>query len=297
MKIGFIGLGHMGAAMAASLLKAGHEVTVYNRTRAKADALAAQGGKVAESIGEACSGDVVFTMLADDPAVEATVFGADGVLASLAKGAVHVSSSTISIALSKRLAKAHADAGQRYVAAPVFGRPEAAAAAKLFVVAAGAGDAVETVAPLLDAVGQQTFVVSKEPEAANVVKLSGNFLIASVIEALGEAMALAGRAGIDKHQYLDILTSTLFSAPVYRTYGTLIADAKFEPAGFAAPLGLKDVRLALAAGEDLRVPLPFATLLRDRFLMLLNEGGEHLDWSAIGGLPEKHSGDAYKPVL
>jgi 3-hydroxyisobutyrate dehydrogenase-like beta-hydroxyacid dehydrogenase len=143
---------------------------------------------------------------------------------------------------------------------------------------------VKAVEPLFDTIGQRTFVVSETPKAANLVKLSGNFLIASVIESLGEAMALVAKGGIDKHQYLDILTSTLFSAPVYKTYGALVADEKFEPAGFAAPLGQKGVRLALEAAEQLRVPLPIASLLRDRFLTLLANGGEHLDWSAISRL-------------
>jgi 3-hydroxyisobutyrate dehydrogenase-like beta-hydroxyacid dehydrogenase len=229
-------------------------------------------------------------MLADDTAVENAVYGDGGILSSLGKGATHISSSTISVELSKRLAADHARAGQHYVAAPVFGRPEAAAAAKLFVVAAGPTNAVQSVAPIFDAMGQKTFTVSETAELANVVKLSGNFLIASVIESLGEAMALVGKAGIDKHQYLEILTSTLFGAPVYKTYGDLIAAAKFEPPGFAAPLGLKDVRLTLAAGDDLRVPLPLASLLRDRFLTLLANGGDNLDWSAIGGLAAKDAG-------
>ncbi|MFG1424703.1 NAD(P)-dependent oxidoreductase [Roseixanthobacter glucoisosaccharinicivorans] len=290
MKIGFIGLGRMGEAMAANLLKAGHAVSVYNRSPAKADALVAAGAVRAASIAEACQGEAVLTMLADDKAVEHVVLGDGAVLESLPKGALHISHSTISIALSERLAKAHAQAGQDYVAAPVFGRPEAAAAAKLFVVAAGAPEAVARCAPLFEAMGQRTFVLSEQPEAANVVKLSGNFLIASVIEALGEAMALVGKAGIDKSEYLELLTSTLFGAPVYRTYGALIAEERFSPAGFAAPLGLKDVSLALAAGEALRVPLPLASLLRDRFLSLLAQGGEDLDWSAVGGLALRDSG-------
>jgi 3-hydroxyisobutyrate dehydrogenase-like beta-hydroxyacid dehydrogenase len=232
------------------------------------------------------------TMLANDEAVESVAFGRDGIVASLPAGAVHVSSSTISVALSRRLAAAHADVGQHYVAAPVFGRPDAAAAAKLFVVAGGAADSVARVQPLLDAVGQRTFLMSAQPEAANLVKMSGNFLIAAVIEALGEAMALVEKGGVDVHVYLDLLTSTLFSAPVYRTYGGLIADKRFEPAGFAAPLGLKDIRLALAAGDEMRVPLPLASLLRDRFLTLLAQGGDKLDWSAIGGLAARDAGAA-----
>ena len=173
----------------------------------------------------------------------------------------------------------------------MFGRPDVAAAGQLFVVAAGAPDAVEAAAPLFDAIGQKTFIISETPKAANLVKLSGNFLIASVIEAVGEAMALIGKAGVDRRQYLDILTSTLFDAPVYKTYGGLIADGKFEPAGFAAPLGHKDIRLTLAAAEDLRVPMPLASLLRDRFLTLLAHGGDKLDWSAIGQLAAQDAGE------
>lgn len=162
----------------------------------------------------------------------------------------------------------------------MFGRPEAAAAGKLFVVVTGDGKTVESISPMFDAVGQRTFVVSEEPRAANLVKLSGNFLIASVIESLGEAMALVGKAGVDKQEYLEILTSTLFGAPVYKTYGGMVAREEFEPGGFAATLGLKDVRLVLAAGESLAVPLPIASLLRDRFLTLLANGGADLDWAA-----------------
>ncbi|MGC1863283.1 MAG: NAD(P)-dependent oxidoreductase [Methylocystis sp.] len=284
MHVGFIGLGRMGAGMAANLLKAGHQVTVYNRTAARAEALVARGAKAVASISEACRGEAVITMLANDNAVESIVLGDGGVLASLSAGAIHVSSSTISVALSEKLEKAHAKAGQRYIAAPVFGRPDIAAAGQLFVVAAGEKAAVETAAPLLDAIGRKTFVVSSSAKAANLVKLSGNFLIASVIESLGEAMALIGKGGVDRQQYLEILTSTLFSSPVYKTYGALIVEGKFEPAGFAAPLGNKDIGLVLAAAEELRVPLPLASLLRDRFLTLLAHGGGALDWSAIGRL-------------
>src|SRR6184192_4041717 len=284
MKVGFIGLGHMGTGMAANLLRAGHEVTVYNRTPSRARALVEHGARAAAQVADACRGDAVITMLADDGAVEGVVFGENGVIEVLGKGAIHVSMSTISVALSERLAAAHANAGQGFVAAPVFGRPEAAAAGKLFIVAVGA------CLPLFEAMGQKTFPVGDEPKAANLVKLSGNFLIASVIEALGEALALVGKAGVDGHRYLDLLTSTLFTAPVYESYGGLIAERKFEPAGFAAALGEKDIRLTLAAEETLRVPMPLASLLRDRFLTLLAHGGEALDWSAIGQLAAKDAG-------
>jgi len=290
LNVGFLGLGRMGAGMAANLLKAGHDVTVYNRTPAKAEALMSLGAKVASSIAEACRGDAVITMLANDEAVEGVVLGRDGVIANLAPGALHISSSTISVALSERLTNEHARKGQRFVAAPVFGRPDVAAAGRLFVVAGGDTGAVEAAIPLLEAVGQRTFVISDTPKAANLVKLSGNFLGASVIESLGEALALVAKANINQQQYLEFLTSTLFEAPIYKTYGALIADGRFVPAGFAAPLGQKDIRLVLAAAEDLRVPMPVASLLRDRFLNLLAHGGETLDWSAIGRLAAADAG-------
>jgi 3-hydroxyisobutyrate dehydrogenase-like beta-hydroxyacid dehydrogenase len=290
MRIGFIGLGQMGAGMAANLVKAGHDVTVYNRTKSKTEPLAKDGATAAARVAEASKADFVFTMLSDDRALEEAVFGEGGMLANLPKGGTHISSSTISVALSARLTKAHRDTGQRFISAPVFGRPDAAAAAKLFVVAAGEKSALDEAAPLFDAIGQKTFVVSDEPKAANLVKLSGNFLIASVIETLGEAMALVAKGGIARDKYLEILTSTLFNAPIYKTYGALIAQEKFSPPGFAAPLGQKDIRLALAAAEDLRVPMPVASLLRDRFLALMANGGEKLDWSAVAGLAAKDAG-------
>jgi 3-hydroxyisobutyrate dehydrogenase-like beta-hydroxyacid dehydrogenase len=292
VRVGFVGLGHMGAGMAANLLKAGHHVTVFNRTPAKTETLVARGAKAAMSIAEACRGDAVMTMLADDEAVENAVLGPDGVVANLAPGALHVSSSTISVGLSQRLTDAHAARGQRLVAAPVFGRPDVAAAGRLFVVAGGDADAVKAAAPLLDAIGQRTFVISDRPQAANLVKLSGNFLGASVIESLGEALALVAKGGIDQRRYLEFLTSTLFDAPIYKTYGQLIVDGRFAPAGFAAPLGQKDIRLALAAAEALQVPMPLGSLLRDRFLTLMAHGGDQLDWAAIGRLPAADAGIA-----
>ncbi|UXA06701.1 NAD(P)-dependent oxidoreductase [Mycobacterium sp. SMC-2] len=290
MDIGFIGLGKMGRGMAANLVKAGHHVTVYNRSPDKAEALVQEGAAAAQTVADACNAEVVFTMLADDRAVEGVVFEQGGIVAALAPGATHVSSSTISVALSERLAAAHAGAGQRYAAAPVFGRPEAAAAAKLFVVAAGEPQVLQPLFGLFDAIGQRTFVVSERPHTANLVKLSGNFLIASAIESISEAAALVAKDGIDKQQYVDILTSTLFAAPAYQTYGGLIARQEFEPAGMAATLGLKDVRLVLAAAEQLQVPLPVASVLRDRLLTLVATGGGHLDWSALATLADRDAG-------
>ena len=278
--------------MAPNLVKAGHEVSVFNRSREKARTLVRQGARAADDIASACTGDAVITMLADDNAVDSIVFGKAGVIDSLGRNAVHVSMSTISVALSERLAAAHEKARQRYVAAPVFGRPEAAAAAKLFILVSGAPETADACAPIFAALGQKTFRIGHRPAAANLVKLSGNFLIAAVIESLGEAIALVSKAGIDKHEYMEMLTSTLFAAPVYKNYGGMIADEKYEPAGFAAPLGQKDIRLTLAAAEALRVPMPLASLLRDRFLALMAQGGEKLDWSGIAKLAAKDAGQA-----
>jgi 3-hydroxyisobutyrate dehydrogenase-like beta-hydroxyacid dehydrogenase len=291
MKIGFIGLGHMGAAMAANLVRAGHDVTVFNRSPGRSNSLIALGAHEATSIAGACNGEAVITMLADDAAASDIALGDGGLIAHLPKGAIHLSMSTISVALSKRLAQAHAQAGQRYVAAPVFGRPDMAAAAKLFIVAAGDPAAIDACQPLFRAMGQKSFPIGAEPSAANLVKLSGNFLMASAIEALGEAVALIGKAGIDRRAYIELLTSSIFNVPAYKTYGSLIAEGKFEPAGFAAPLGYKDIRLALAAAESLGVPMPLASLLHDRFLRLFAQGGDKLDWSAVGGLAAQDAGD------
>lgn len=290
MQVGFIGLGQMGAAMAANLVAAGHSVTVYNRSPAKAAPLVEKGARLAASVADACRGEVVVTMLADDHAVGESAFGEGGIVASLASGALHASMSTISVELSEKMAAAHEAKGQHYIAAPVFGRPDAAAAAKLFVVTAGPPASVATAQPLFDAMGQRTFVVAERPSAANLVKLSGNFLIAAAIEALGEAVALVAKGGVDRKLYVELLTSTLFAAPAYRTYGGLIAEQRFEPAGFAAPLGLKDLRLALAAADGLEVPMPLASLLRDRLLALVAQGGADQDWSAIARLAARDAG-------
>ena len=291
MKIAFIGLGNMGSHMARNLLRAGHDVTVWNRTLSKADELRAQGARVAKSLAEGAKEvEAVITMLADDHAVESAVLHPGGVLENLPKGAAHVSMSTISVALSKRLAEEHAKHGQQYIAAPVFGRPEAAEAGKLFVAVAGDKAVVERLTPLLEAVGQRVFVLGDKPEMANVVKLSGNFLIAAVIESLGEAVALTRKYGIDTHQYIELLTNSLFAAPVYKTYGNLIADEKYRPAGFKIRLGLKDLKLALAAGEAVDAPLPFASTIRDHMLTAISRGMEDADWSATAKLAAENAG-------
>jgi len=291
MKIGFIGLGRMGAAMATNLIKSGHDVTVFNRSPAKAQHLVELGAHMATSIADACTGEAAITMLADDNAVSSVVFGERGVVESLGGNAIHVSMSTISVALARKLADAHAGAGLRFVSAPVFGRPEAAAAAKLFIVAGGNQATIKACQPLFEAMGQKTIAISEQPHAANLVKLSGNFLIAAAIEALGEAIELIGKAGIDRAAYVELLTTTIFPAPAYQIYGKLIASGNFTPAAFTAALGYKDVQLAQAAADDLRVPLPLGSLLHERLLRLIARGDEGLDWSAIGGLASFDAGD------
>jgi 3-hydroxyisobutyrate dehydrogenase-like beta-hydroxyacid dehydrogenase len=290
MDVGFIGLGNMGVAMARNLLKAGHRLRVYNRTKSRAEPLEQEGATVAHSPAEACTGDAVITMLANDQAVEETVFGEDGVLKGLKEGAAHISMSTITVALSERLKQAHAQAHQAYIAAPVFGRPDAAAAAKLFIVPAGDKKTVEHFQPLFDAMGQRTFFLSENAPEANLVKLSGNFLIASMIECLGESVALTRKYEVDPRRFLEIMTETLFAAPVYRTYGALIAEQKYEPAGFKLELGLKDVRSVLAAAEAKAVPMPVASLVRDHFLSAIARGGADLDWSALAKVAAEDAG-------
>ncbi|MGB2671057.1 MAG: NAD(P)-dependent oxidoreductase [Candidatus Acidiferrum sp.] len=290
MEAGLIGLGNMGSGIAKNLLRAGHGVTVYNRTREKAEALRADGAIVAASVAEACRSEIVFTMVADDAALESLVFADGGILASLSRGAVHVSLSTISVALSDRMTAAHAKAGQGYLAAPVFGRPDAADAGRLAVVVAGAEALVQKCKPLFETMGPKLFVAGQRPSMANIVKLSGNFLIASVLESLAEALAFARKSGIDAGELMEFLTSTLFNAPVYKVYGNLIVEGKYEPAGFALPLGLKDVRLVLQAAEAANVPMPIASVVRDRFITAMARGNQDKDWSVIGRVAAEDAG-------
>ena len=288
VNIGFLGLGNMGEPIAANLIKAGHQVTVWNRTASKADALVKQGAKSAKDISDAAKHEIVFTMVSDDHALQQILDG--GLLDSLPKGGLHISLSTISVAMAGQLKKLHTDRQQLYVSAPVFGRPDAAEAKKLWVVAAGEPKAIEKTRPLLEAIGQQLVVLGSDPAQANVTKLSGNFLIGAALEAMGEAVALIRQYGIDPVQYMEFLTSTLFSSPIYKNYGMKIARQEYEPVGFRAPLALKDIRLAVAAGESKTTPMPFASVLRDHMLMTIAHYGEDVDWSMIAKLAADHAG-------
>jgi 3-hydroxyisobutyrate dehydrogenase-like beta-hydroxyacid dehydrogenase len=289
MKIGFIGLGQMGGAIAGNLIKAGHDVTVWNRSVDKTGALVEAGARRAETPADAAAGKIVFTMLANDEAVESVVFGDDGVLASAGRP-IHVSMSTISVALAERLNDAHAAAGGDYVSAPVFGRPEAARAAKLAVVAAGDDKALTVCEPLFAAIGQRTFKVGAVPKMANVIKLCGNFMLVAAIESLAEAMTFAAKNDVDKAVLLEVLTNTLFSAPVYQTYGDILLHERFEPPAFAAPLGLKDLNLVDSAALSSKVSMPFLGVLRTQLLTTIARHGEKIDLSALAKVVAENSG-------
>jgi 3-hydroxyisobutyrate dehydrogenase-like beta-hydroxyacid dehydrogenase len=280
----------MGSGMARNLLRAGHTVTVYNRSRDKAEAFGAQGARVASSPADACRDvEAVLTMVADDAALEQVVFGDSGLASALPQNCIHISQSTISTALARKLAAAHAERGQGYVSAPVFGRPDAAEAKKLLVVAAGPADSIERCRPIFDAMGRQTFVVGAEAWQANVTKVCGNFMIASIMEAFGETYATLRKAGVPPAEFLEIM-NTLFGSPVMANYGKIIAEEKFEPAGFALRLGLKDIRLMLAASGECAAPMPLASLIHDHFLSAVAQGQGEMDWSAVTRVVARNAG-------
>jgi 3-hydroxyisobutyrate dehydrogenase-like beta-hydroxyacid dehydrogenase len=290
MNLAFIGLGKMGTGMARNLLRAGHTLAVYNRGRAKAEALAREGARVADSPADACrDADAVMTMLADDQALEQIVFGKDGIAPALKKDGVHLSHSTISTALARRLTAEHAQRNQGYLSVPVFGRPEAAETKKLGVVTAGPAALIERCRPLFEAIGRHTYVVGTEPWQANVTKLCGNFMAVSVIEAFGEIFATLRKAGVEPKAFLEII-DTLLTPQAIGYYGHIIAEDKFEPAGFALRLGLKDVRLMLAASEECMAPMPLASLIHDQLLSALANGQGEMDWSSVARVSARSAG-------
>jgi 3-hydroxyisobutyrate dehydrogenase-like beta-hydroxyacid dehydrogenase len=291
MKVGFLGLGQMGAGIAANILKAGHDLVVWNRSPEKAEPLVRNGAVMARTPREAANGrEIVLTMLADDGALEAVLSGDDGLIAGLAANALHASVSTIAVATADAVAARHARHGQRFISACVFGRPDVAAAGKLFVVTAGDDADITKAQPVLEAVGQRVFRVGERPSAANLVKLCGNFSILAAIETMGEAMALAEKGGVAKAKLLEVLTGTLFDAAVYRTYGPILVNESFRPAGFAAPLGLKDMRLAAEAAEKTVTPMPLLSLLRDHLLETIAKEGADIDWSGIARTSARNAG-------
>jgi 3-hydroxyisobutyrate dehydrogenase-like beta-hydroxyacid dehydrogenase len=290
MKIAFLGIGNMGSGMVRNLLRAGHQVVAYNRSRAKAEELVKDGATVAGSISEACDGaEAAWTMLADDAALRAVVFGDGGVLESLPKGAIHLSSSTVTVAISKELAQQHEKAGQRYLAVPVFGRPDAAEAKKLIVVAGGRSEWIDEVRPVLEEVGRALYVAGSEPWQANLFKLCGNFTLVSMMETLGEAFAVVRKAGAD-HKVLFEILATLYGSPVYQNYGSAIVEERFEPAGFPLKLGLKDVRQMLEAAGELEAPMPVASVVRDQLISALAHGQEKQDWSSVSRTAARNAG-------
>jgi hypothetical protein len=284
MDIGFIGLGHMGAAIAGRFLKAQHTVRVWNRSPEGAHKLAAAGAQVVNKPDDAFKGDVVFSMLGDDDALRAVLLES-GVLERASRNIVpiHVNMATVSVAFAEELAALHAKRGIDYIAAPVMGRPDAAAAGKLHVIAAGPTAAIEKVQPLFDVAGQRTWRFGEIASRANVVKVSMNFMLAAACEAMGEAAALATGYDIEAGDLLDLASHSLFPGPVYEGYGRLIAAGTFEPAGFKARLGLKDVRLAIAAAEAVTTPMPQASQMRDSLLEALTRGEGDKEFGVVLG--------------
>jgi len=288
MDVGFLGLGIMGRAMAANLVKAGHRVTVWNRSPGPVAELVTLGATAASQPKDAFRGDAAISMFADDAATNSII--TDDLLASAAKGLVHVNMATVSVAAAKSLSERHKAQGLAYVAAPVFGRAEIAAAAKLNIVAGGPDEAIARVQPLFDALGQKTWRAGADPAHANLVKITGNFMLAASIEMLSEAFALTEKGGVDPKIFAEIMTSTLFAAPAFKIYSEIINARRFEPAGFKLPLGLKDVGLALEAGHASQTPLPMASLVRDHMLEGLAAGHGDKDWSALSMIVRRNAG-------
>jgi 3-hydroxyisobutyrate dehydrogenase-like beta-hydroxyacid dehydrogenase len=290
MRLGFVGLGRMGAAMARNLLAAGHELTVYNRSREKTKPFAEKGARVADTPADAARNcEAVFTMLPDDPAVEEVTFGPEGILSGLAESGTHISSSTISIKAARQLTQAHEAQGRPFLSATVFGRPQAAEAKQLIVMAAGKQELVDKYAPLFAAIGRRTFRLGEEPWQANLFKVFGNFMIATVLETFGETFAGIRKAGFNHYEFLEIVCE-LFGSAVYKNYGSAIADEAFQPAGFALKLGLKDVRLALETAAEFDTPLPIASILRDQFISALAHGQAQMDWSSVALTSARNAG-------
>jgi 3-hydroxyisobutyrate dehydrogenase-like beta-hydroxyacid dehydrogenase len=292
--VGFVGLGRMGMAMAANLAAVGRRVVAYVRRPDRIGRLIALGLKPTTDITDLFDCEVVISMLPDDAAVRDVVLGSkeldlDGLAMGLMPGAIHLSMSTISTATAAHLASEHARYGQGYVAAPVFGNPDAAKARQLFIVAAGVPVDVERCRPLIDSLGQQTFVIGTDPAHANLVKLLGNMLTATTLEMLGEVVALVRKRGLDPKPFVDILTNTMFGGRAHRIYGDRIVAEHYEP-GFALPLALKDVRLALAEAETAAVPMPSVSVVRDRLITGIARGYADLDWTALGLIAAEDAG-------
>lgn len=289
MDIGFIGLGQMGRGIAGHLISTGHKVRVWNRSPQPVEEMVGKGAEAAAKPADLADADFLLTMLANDAAIRSVIID-QGVLEAARPGLIHLNLATVSVALAKEFAQLHRKRNIGYIAAPVFGRPEVAAAGKLNVVVSGDPATIARAEPILAAIGQKSWPMGEKIESANVVKLAGNFMIASAIETMGEAVALTRAHGVGAAAFLDILTNTLFAAPVYKTYGAMIAAEKYKPAGFEAPLALKDIRLALAAADAHSVPMPFASVLRDGLMELIATGGADNDWAALALVAARRAG-------
>jgi len=293
-EIGFVGLGQMGTAMAANLAAAGRRVIAYIRRPDRMGKLEAMGLKPTTDMGDLLDCELVISMLPDDAAVREVVFGRDdndlrGLAAGLMPGATHLSMSTIGTATASLLASEHARHGQSYVAAPVFGNPDAAKARQLFIVAAGASADVERCRPILDALGQRTFVIGADPQDANLFKLLGNMMSATALEMLGEVVAVVRKRGLDPRPFIELMTSTMFGGRAHKIYGDKIARQDYA-AGFVLPLVLKDVRLALAEAENAGVPMPSVSVVRERLITGIARGYGELDWTALGLIAAEDAG-------
>lgn len=286
--VGVVGLGRMGHAFASNLVEDGYGVTVYDRDAERTRAI--PGAKPISGVAELVNCDVIISSLPDDDALGAVVFSSGGLLGVMKPDAVHISMSTVSPEISRRLAEAHEARGQDYVAAPILGNPELAHARKLFVLAGGRREVLERVSPILERLGQRLFIIGEDPASANLMKLAGNVLTATTLESMGEVLALLRKGGIDKLLAFDVLTNSLFDSKVHKTYGGKIVDERYRPAGMVVPLAVKDVRLALAEAERISVSMPFASLVRDRLVNVVARGWGDLDWSALGLLISQDAG-------
>ena len=287
-RVGVVGLGHMGHAFAVNLVEDGHQVLVYDRDPKRAAEVT--GARAAAHLADFALCDVVLTSLPDDEALAAVALGPEGLASILPPNAVHISTSTVSPTISRRVAEEHARQRQDYVAAPVLGNPDFARERKLFVLAGGPRSALKQVRPLLERLGQRLFVIGEDAALANLVKLAANVLTATTLECMGEVLALLRKSGVDRHLAYDVLTGSLFDSRVHKTYGGKIVEEHYSPPGMAVPLAIKDMRLALAEAEREAVPMPAASLVHDRLVAMMARGWNELDWSALGLLAAVDAG-------
>ncbi|GLQ49207.1 NAD(P)-dependent oxidoreductase [Dyella flava] len=289
--IGVVGLGNMGSALAATLLSKGHAVVAYDRNPQRVEALRVEGAQGAARITDLSHCNIVISSLPDDAALESVMFSLPGGLVDILKpGALHISMSTVSAELSRRLEKRHTEAAQSFIAAPVLGNPDLAKTQRIFILAAGSAVDMQRARPLLEQLGQHIFELGEDPGAANVMKLACNVMTATTLQSMGEVLTLLTKAGIDPHLAFEVFTGSLFDGRVHKAYGGKIVDRRFKPAGMTAPLAVKDLRLALSEAERQAVPMPMASLVHERLVALVAAGWGDLDWSALGALAARDAG-------